>query len=533
MKFCPICDRRYDDEVDHCDADSATLKLLGGSHDAYIGNVVKGRYNVISKLGEGGMGAVYLAEQITIGRKVALKVLKGKFASEDEFIGRFRREARSAASINHRNVVTIYDFDQANDGSLFIAMEYLPGVKLSEIVKRDGSLPSGRAIRIGLQIAEGLDAAHRAGVIHRDIKPDNVMIIEKRGGDEVKLMDFGIARLQESVASNLTRTGVIMGTPAYMAPEQAEGTQVSEKTDIYALGIVLYEMLTGSVPFKAPTPSAVLVKQLQEPPIPLRKVRKEISAAIDRLVMRALEKNPEKRQPDMSKVVEGLQEIAFDIRGAGNTVAESNTETLLLKRPQQIGPSLRSLVKPKLIAFALALMAIAFSAWLFVRPRETQTMQTTQTIVGLSIRPEKQELQVKERVKLTAIGLLSDKSESPVTAQLEWKSDNDSVLGVTADGQAEGRKIGTAQVTVRNEKLLSPPVTFTVKQSEDTARKVEALIKNAFAFRDRGEYAKAFSELRSAQDLDPSNETVTRELRQTSNACLTEKKLGLTKDDCS
>src|ERR1051325_5243426 len=229
MKYCPICEQKYPDEVDVCEGDGAMLRTIRNRQDAFLGKRIRGRYEILKKIGEGGMGTVYLAEQVSVGRKVALKLLQGAYASDDEFIGRFRREARLAASLNHRNIVTIYDFDQSDDETLFIAMEYLQGARLSDVIRRDGPLDVGRAVRLGLQIANGLDAAHRLGVIHRDIKPDNIMVIGDRGSEEIKLMDFGIARIMDSgTISNLTRTGVIMGTPAYMAPEQAEGTAVSE-----------------------------------------------------------------------------------------------------------------------------------------------------------------------------------------------------------------------------------------------------------------------------------------------------------------
>jgi serine/threonine-protein kinase len=260
---------------------------------------------VISKLGEGGMGVVYLAEQLSIDRKVALKVLQGDFARDNEFVRRFRDEARAAASVKHRNVVTVYDYDQAEDGSLFIAMEYLEGQTLGEIIRQEGAMESGRAVRLGMQIAEGLEAAHRAGVIHRDIKPQNIMVVG--AGDEVKLMDFGIARLRDSGTAGLTRAGVMMGTPEYMAPEQIEGGEITERTDVYALGVVLYQMLTRAVPFSAPTAQAVLTKQLYEAAVPLRQVRAEVSPAMEQVVMQALEKTPERRQWSMEEVVKGLR----------------------------------------------------------------------------------------------------------------------------------------------------------------------------------------------------------------------------------
>src|SRR5918994_1998183 len=314
MKYCPLCGKNYGDETEFCEVDGAILRI-SGKKDPYLGNVIRGRYQVLSKLGEGGMGTVYLAEQVSVGRKVAIKFLLGNYATDDAFISRFRREARLAASLNHRNIVILYDFDQANDGTLFIVMEYLSGQKLSDVIRRDGPLETSRATRLGLQIADGLDAAHRAGVIHRDIKPDNIMVDGSNASEEIKLMDFGIARLRDpGNASQITRAGLIVGTPAYMAPEQVDGGEVSDKTDTYALGVVLYEMLSGSVPFTAATPGAVLIKQMQEIPVPLRKLRRELPAAVERAVMQALEKEPQKRQTNMAEVVQQLRKAEEQLR---------------------------------------------------------------------------------------------------------------------------------------------------------------------------------------------------------------------------
>jgi eukaryotic-like serine/threonine-protein kinase len=232
MKYCPICDQSYPDNLDVCDVDGATLRFKSGKQDSLIGKVIKGRYRVIQKLGEGGMGTVYLAEQVAVSRKVALKWLHSDYARDEEFVRRFRQEAKLAAALNHRNVVTIFDFDQADDDSLYIVMEYVDGTNLADVL-REGPIEIRRALRMAVQIAEGLAAAHRAGVIHRDVKPENVMVVGRE--EDIKLMDFGISRLRDTGgASRLTRSGTIMGTPAYMAPEQIEGGEVSERTDIYA-----------------------------------------------------------------------------------------------------------------------------------------------------------------------------------------------------------------------------------------------------------------------------------------------------------
>ena len=329
MKYCPLCDQQYDDSAEICEVDGAVLQEVRPRQDTLTGKIIKGRYRVLKKLGDGGMGTVYLAEQVAISRNVALKVLHTDYARDQEFVRRFRQEARLAASLNHRNVITVFDFDQTDDGSLYIVMEFVDGSNLARVIQ-EGPMAVPRAIRLAAQIADGLEAAHRAGVIHRDVKPENIMIV---GADEIKLMDFGIARLRDTgTASRLTRSGTIMGTPAYMAPEQIEGGDVSERTDIYAFGIVLYEMLSGVAPFRAPTPAAVLLKHLQEAPTPLRKLRREIPAALEHIVSQALEKNPEKRQHDFRSVIEALRNLQLEVRQNGTFLALAVTRPLAKAR---------------------------------------------------------------------------------------------------------------------------------------------------------------------------------------------------------
>jgi serine/threonine-protein kinase len=374
MKSCPICEKTYGDQVAVCPADGATLLAGGAPPDPFLGRTIKGRYAVLRKLGEGGMGAVYLAEQVSVSRKVALKVLRADFARDEDFVRRFRLEARLAASLNHRNIITVYEFDQAEDGSLFIAMEYLEGRPLNEVIRQEGALPAGRAVRLGLQIAQGLEAAHRAGVIHRDIKPHNIMVV---GQDDIKLMDFGIARLMDAGSPGLTRTGVVMGTPAYMPPEQIEGGTITEQTDIYAFGIVLYELLTGSVPFTAASPRAVLTKHLQEAPLPLRTVDPRIPASVEQVVMQALAKQPEARQREMGEVIAGLRggggPATQDVGSVAAEVAAEGGRTRPGSFPQTMAasPTVASQPRPararwKLIGAGLGVAVLAVAAALFV-----------------------------------------------------------------------------------------------------------------------------------------------------------------------
>ena len=310
MKYCPVCETDYPDDVKVCPQDGAAVRRPGERADPFLGRVIKGRYRVERQAGRGGMGTVYLAEQLSVGRKVALKVLRGDFAREEGFVARFQQEAKLVASLNERRnprVTLVHDFDQTEDGSVFIVMEWLEGRVLNEVIQRDRGLDLPRAVRLATQIAEGLEAAHRTNVVHRDVKPQNIMVLE--AGDDIKLMDFGIARLRDS-GTNLTRTGTMMGTPAYMSPEQIEGQEITEKTDMYAFGIVLYEMLTGVVPFRASTQAAVLTKQLQEQPVPPSRLRPEIPQELEAIVLKALEKDPAKRERDMAAMVRALREMS-------------------------------------------------------------------------------------------------------------------------------------------------------------------------------------------------------------------------------
>jgi len=311
MKYCPVCETDYPDDVSVCPQDGAVVRRPGERPDPFVGRVIKGRYRVERKLGQGGMGAVYLAEQLSIGRRVALKVLSPDFARDDGFVARFRQEATLVAALNEKRnprITLVHDFDQAEDGGLFIVMEWLDGRVLSEVIQREGALKLPRAVRLATEIAEGLEAAHRAGVVHRDVKPQNIMVLAST--DDIKLMDFGIARLRDPGRTNLTRAGTMMGTPDYMAPEQIEGEEVTDKTDIYSFGVVFYEMLTGEAPFRANTHTAVLTKQLREQPVPPTRLRPDIPREVEAVVLKALEKDPASRQRDMGEIVRVLREIS-------------------------------------------------------------------------------------------------------------------------------------------------------------------------------------------------------------------------------
>jgi len=281
--------------------------------DLLIGQTI-GNYLVTQKLGEGGMGAVYLAEHPSIGKKVALKVLHSEFSTNQEVTARFFHEAKAVNDIGHPNIVDIVDFGilQAQGGReqlVYFIMEYLAGATLSQLIKSESPLPPERALSIALQVADALSASHKCGIVHRDLKPDNVILLQRgRERDFVKLLDFGIAKLTggSATGSQRTRTGIVMGTPAYMSPEQCEGRMtVDLRTDVYALGIVLYEMLTGRVPFIGEGYGEILVQHLTQRPTPPSSYRM-LPAHVEVVVLKALEKRPDLRYPTMEEFMRAL-----------------------------------------------------------------------------------------------------------------------------------------------------------------------------------------------------------------------------------
>ncbi len=260
--------------------------------DPLVGKVLADRFEILSRIGEGGTGVVYKAKQLTVDRVVAIKVLGAHVSSDPSWVKRFHNEARAAARLDHPNTVRLIDFGETKEGLLFIAMEFLHGRSLGEEVIRLGKLPPQRALRIISQVCQSLQEAHGQGIIHRDIKPDNIFLVEMKGsGDFVKVLDFSVAKLDTPDAQQ-TRAGTVFGTPAYMSPEQARGAKLTPHSDIYACGIVAYEMLTGKPPFEAPLPMEVVMMHLRQKPAPLVGLPEPVA----RLVMKALEKTIERRQ---------------------------------------------------------------------------------------------------------------------------------------------------------------------------------------------------------------------------------------------
>lgn len=306
---------------------SAELRVVGGEaqDDKLVGTTIDGRYEVESILGEGGMGLVYKARHIVLNKPLAIKVLRPDVSRDEEIITRFRQEAQSASAIGNQHIIDISDFGVLPDGSTYFVMEYLDGTDLTGAIEDSGPLDPVRTVHIAKQLCQALGAAHDAGIVHRDLKPDNIYLI-RRGGDSnfVKVLDFGIAKVG-GTSSKLTRAGQVFGTPHYMSPEQCAGSGVDHRTDIYALGIILYEMTTGDVPFDADNLMGILTKHLYEEPVRPRERNPEIPEDLEMVILKAIAKQADARYQTMYELLEDLQRVEAGV----GTMAREDTQSFL------------------------------------------------------------------------------------------------------------------------------------------------------------------------------------------------------------
>jgi hypothetical protein len=315
---CRRCGADSEEGVAYCSTCGASLNASDLSQGVQV-DAVFGSYRLLQQIGEGGMGRVFVAEHTRLGRHVAIKILRSEYAGNVEAVKRFFSEARAVNLIKHENIIEISDFVENDNGRSYYIMELLTGTDLRRLLDREQVLPVSRAVAIGLQMARAIAAAHACGIIHRDLKPDNVFLIERGGqADFVKMLDFGVAKLQnptgeEKISTFKTSAGIVVGTPDYMSPEQGAGKAIDHRTDIYSLGVVLFEMVTGQRPFRAESFGELMIQHMTAaPPRPstLRAIPHSLPPALERLILACLAKEPEGRPVSMNTVARVLEAIA-------------------------------------------------------------------------------------------------------------------------------------------------------------------------------------------------------------------------------
>ncbi len=307
--------------------------------DPLVGKIVADRFEILERIGDGGTGVVYKAKQLSVDRIIAVKVLGAHVSTDPQWMKRFQNEARAACKLEHPNTVRVLDFGQTREGLLFIAMEYLNGHSLRAEIERHGRLTSTRALQIIAQISASLQEAHTQGIIHRDIKPDNVFLVDlKGGGDMVKVLDFSVAKT-DAPDAQLTRAGVVFGTPAYMSPEQGRGVPLSPASDLYAVGIVAYELLMGHPPFSAAIPTDVVLMHLRNTPPPLSGVPSRIA----QLVMRCLDKDPKRRPASAAELEQLCQKLLIETSGGMPAARHSSGASPVIDAPSNYPPRTQAL----------------------------------------------------------------------------------------------------------------------------------------------------------------------------------------------
>jgi len=386
-KVCPQCGSEYETTDRFCPRDGSPLRPKSGD-DPLVGRVIADRYLILAPLGEGGMGRVYLGEHVKMNRQCAIKVMNPSLVNDTESLQRFAREASNAARILHPNVAAVFDYGEM-DKIVYLVMEYVDGESLATILAREGPLEARRAIEIGRQIADGLHAAHELGIVHRDLKPDNVIVARTRSGKEVpKVVDFGIAKaLSETPQDALTRSGLVIGTPEYMSPEQLLGDPVDARADIYSLGCIVYQMLTGTAAFAGDTREQMIRRRLHEAPPHVRDIDPNLPGRLDTLIVHMLARSPDDRlasaaevrdQMDPALALGGWDPRVITAPSASRTPANGVDESTQPTQPiprQRMGT--RSIVTGASMVVALAIAGVVLYNSQQKRQQEATTAPKT------------------------------------------------------------------------------------------------------------------------------------------------------------
>jgi serine/threonine protein kinase len=372
MKVCPVCNREYPNTMTLCSVDAAPLKPVG---DPLLGQTLAGKYLVEKLIKGGGMGAVYRGKHLLMDKTVAIKVLRPALAVDDDVVARFSREAKAASRISHPHAVSVTDFGESENGVVFLVMEYLDGRTLKEIIRSEGPLPLKRVVEIIRQVTGALDAAHQQGVVHRDLKSDNIMLSQTNGGDWAKVLDFGIAKIRQPANvkdTDITAPNLVVGTPQYMSPEQCSQSQpLDARSDVYSLGVIVYEMLAGRVPFTGESATMIMMQHVQDTPSSILASRADLPPAVDGVITQALAKRPADRFQTAGELCAALSTAA----GEGASAATRTAETVATAPVEPAADDLdeETLVRPReapqYAPAAVAPDAMAsFSPWRIIVP---------------------------------------------------------------------------------------------------------------------------------------------------------------------
>jgi hypothetical protein len=553
MKYCTACHKTYPTNHDVCPTDNTRLLV---AHELQPGMIIRNKYQIIERIGVGGMGLVYRGRHLTFNELCAIKIVNDDIAGNANFLKRFQTEAIVTRKLRHPNAVRVDDFDYTEDGRPFIVMELVEGKNVSEVLQKEGALAVPRAIRIAREVGQAIGMAHKLGIVHRDLKPGNIILTTDEQGQEIaKVLDFGIAKLREAAGeerSEMTMTGMVVGTPLYMSPEQflgkKAGGEVDGRTDIYSLGVVLYQMITAQLPFDAETPYALMLQHLQGTARPPHELKPElhIPLALSQVILRAMEKSREQRFQTAEEFVAALDQV---------TARSVASEALGTATPK---PGVQAVPKPPRAAVAMPVPttgraptaanaeprativqsvaapdpAVENSATqhVFLPPRGlTAKLLLRFVIVGVaailvagagylkfrSVRRVRISGEVMEKLKAASSSLpgadlrVSVSDDREVTLDGAVRAAEDSSLAESVAGSVAG------VVHVRNRLIVAPPV-----PKETT----ESLVNKGVSFLDSGDYTSAIDCFRKAL-ADPNNKGAQELLDRAQRAQQTEEEL--------
>jgi serine/threonine protein kinase len=484
---CPSCALEFSGGEIFCPVDGSRLVSHAGSfsgfgsgeRDPLLDQTLAGRYRILRKIGEGGMGIVYEAIHVVIEKSVALKVLREDFSHREDVVERFRQEAKSASRIGHEHIIDISDFGVTPSGAHFFVMELLHGRDLAEELELGGPLPTRRVLGIALQCAKALEAAHAKGIVHRDMKPENVFLTRRDTGEDfIKIVDFGIAKMSDMETGRalpgkkITKSGMIFGTPEYMSPEQAAGKALDHRVDVYALGIIMYELMTGRVPFMGDTFMGILTQHMFEQALPMRAAYPACTTPpeVEQMIMRSIAKNPDERPQTMGQFAAELSHLLAVVPVTSSmpppgTLTHLDQRPVLLSRPPASGrpyeqarsaaPSyseeLTELRRPRSrlpwLAAALVLLSAVLGSALFLRTGAPET----RVAVRAPVPPPTLPAALPTATPLTPVAAPPAAQTSPASGPVEVEVTSDPAgATVVVDGKSACPATPCRFTTVRN-----------------------------------------------------------------------------------